>query len=614
MNLLKINNLQKTFGGNLLFDKVSLEMNHDDKVALIGRNGTGKSTLIKCILGDITPDSGDIFIFGDTKIGYLSQDVLSKENHTLIDEMHLVFKDVLVLEEKLHQISNLLITEPTEDNIKRYADLEERYRHLGGYDYPTFIDMILTKFGFTKEEYTRYISTFSGGEKTRVAFAKLLIMKPDILLLDEPTNHMDIDIIEWLEDYLRHYPGAVLVVTHDKYFINKIVNKIFEMDQDTLHTYYGKFDDYEVEKVKRYELLMKQYLRQNKEIEHLQSFVDRFRYKATKAKSAQDRIKKINRIERLDKPTNSESHVKMTFHSKRPTDAVIIKATDLSIGYDMPLFDHIDFEMRGYEKLAIIGPNGVGKTTLVKTIIDEIPSLNGELEFLKNIKVGYFDQNQAFTNETLTLFDYVHNIYPMKTSGEVRGLLAKVLFTAEDVFKTINVLSGGEKVRLRLLLLMLEEPELLILDEPTNHLDIDTKTIVEDIFSEYIGPIIFISHDRYFINKVATKIIRLEPGEFTLFDGNYDEYIASLDKQEKIVVKKEKKERKPSIQKELLLVEKEIEKLEKEMDEYHQLLFSSDVYSSKEEYSKIENLINETREKLELLLEKYMKLSTDETS
>ncbi len=614
MNLLKINNLQKTFGGNILFDKVSLEINSDDKVALIGRNGSGKSTLIKMILGEITPDSGDIFIFGDTKIGYLSQDVLSKQEHTLIEEVTLVFENVIKIENELKNVAKQLESNHTDELILKYSKTEELYRHLGGYEYHTFIDMILTKFGFTKADYTRDVSTFSGGEKTRVAFSKLLLMKPDILLLDEPTNHMDIEIIEWLEDYLRHYDGAVFVVTHDKYFINKIVNKIYEIDQETLHVYHGKYDDYEIEKVRRYEVLMKQYIRQNKQIEHLQSFVDRFRYKATKAKSAQDRIKKIEKIERIDKPTVSHQSVKMSFHSKRPTDAVIIQTKALSIGYDFGLFKDIDFEMRGFEKIAIIGPNGVGKSTLIKTIIAEIPALDGEVNFPKNIKIGYFDQNQEFLNESLSLIDFVHQVYPMKTLGEVRSLLAKVLFTTDDVFKTIQVLSGGEKVRLRLLMLMLEEPELLILDEPTNHLDIDTKNIVEDIFSEYIGPIIFISHDRYFINKVATKIISLHPHQLSVFDGNYDEYKLKIEANQPI--KKETKKRVKSIskEKEMKIIEARIDLLQKELTHFEGELFKEDIYSSKEKYDLTESKIRVIKEEMEELFENYLSMSLDETS
>jgi ATP-binding cassette subfamily F protein 3 len=348
--------------------------------------------------------------------------------------------------------------------------------------------------------------------------------KPDLLILDEPTNHMDIEIIEWLEDYLKKYPGAILCITHDKYFINKIAEKIYEIDQNTMSVYYGNFDEYEVEKVKRYELLIKQYNKQTKEIEHLQSFVDRFRYKATKAKSAQDRIKKINRIERIEKPVTGHANVRFEFKSKRPTDAVVLSTNDLSIGYDKALQKPINIEMRGNEKIGIIGPNGIGKTTFIKTIMDKLPPLSGKFHFHKQLKFGYFDQNLAGLDESLSVINTIHNRYPVKTLGEIRRLLARFLFVEEDVFKSVSVLSGGERVRLTLLLMMLEEPEILILDEPTNHLDIETKNIVEDVFESYDGPIIFISHDRYFINKVATKIMDFKSDGVDLFEGNYDDY------------------------------------------------------------------------------------------
>ena len=608
MNLLKIHNLKKTFGGNILFDNVSMEVCRDDKVALIGRNGVGKSTLIKMILGDISPDSGEIFISNQAKLGYLSQDVLSKKNNTLYEEMLEVFSEVVAIEQDLKVIMKQLETDHSDELLNLYAKKEERFLFLGGYEYPTFIEMILTRFGFSKEDYIRYVDTFSGGEKTRVAFAKLLLQKPDILLLDEPTNHMDIEIIEWLEDYLKKYDGAVFVVTHDKYFINKVVNKIYEIDQNTLEVYYGKFDDYETQKIQRYELLMKQYLRQNKEIEHLQSFVDRFRYKATKAKSAQDRIKKLNRIERIDKPTNHHKKVQIAFKSKRPTDKVILETDQVSIGYDFPLYQNISFQMRGFEKIGMIGPNGAGKTTLIKTLIGDLEPLSGDVFFHKEMKIGYFDQNLAYLNGDLTLIETIHNIYPLKTLGEVRSLLAKLLFVGEDVFKKVSVLSGGEKVRLQLLLLMLEEPELLILDEPTNHLDIETKNIVEDIFEEFIGPIIFISHDRYFINKVATKIIAFQEKDITVFDGNYDEYKATI---EPVVVKVEKPKKEKSVN-----TSKMIESKEKEFNNYHQevldlkkSLFEPEVYSNKLLYQEKEERIHFLEKKMEQLLEEIDDLS-----
>ena len=345
MNLLKINNLKKTFGGNVLFDNLSLEINSMDKVALIGRNGVGKSTLVKIILNEIAPDSGEIFIFRQAKIGYLSQDIIKSLANTMFEECLSVFQELVDLEKRLHKLTELMIDDHSETILKRYTNAENEFQIKGGYEYLTTIDMLLTRFGFTKADYNRQIKTFSGGERTRVAFAKLLMTKPDLLVLDEPTNHMDIEIIEWLEEYLKRYKGAVLVITHDKYFINKVVNKIYEIDQERLETYYGNYDEYEIEKVKRYEVMMKKYLKQKKKIAHLQNFVDRFRYNSKRASIAQDRVKKINRIERIDKPTNSASHVKISFKTKRSTDVHILELENLSIGYDKPLLENINLKI-----------------------------------------------------------------------------------------------------------------------------------------------------------------------------------------------------------------------------------------------------------------------------
>ena len=601
MNILKINNLNKTFGGNVLFDNISLEINKDEKVALIGKNGVGKTTLVKMILNEITPDSGEIFIYKQAKIGYLSQKIIESEENLLIDECLSVFKEIVALEKEVNELAKIMETDHSKKALERYSYKEHIFMVKGGYDYLTKIDVLLSKFGFSKDEYYRQIKSFSGGEKTRIAFAKLLMIEPDLLILDEPTNHMDIEIIEWLEDYLKSYQGSVLVITHDKYFINKVVRKIYEIDNQSIEVYHGNYDEYEIEKVNRYELLLKKYEKQKKEIAHLQSFVDRFRYKATKAKSAQDRIKKINRIDRIEVKQSSSTHLNLNFKTKRPTNAQILNLEKLTIGYDKPLISNINFAMRGFEKIGIIGKNGAGKTTLIKTILGEIKPLRGKSEFYKQLKIGYFDQNLSNFNNDLTLLDTIHNIYPHKTLFEVRTDLAKVDFTGEDVFKKVGVLSGGELVKLQILLLMLEQPDILILDEPTNHLDIDSKNIVEDIFEEYQGPIIFISHDRYFINKVADKIIRLD-NDFTLFAGNYEDYIIS--KKKATEVKKTKEKKLPSLNKEKLInnLEKQIETIENEIKEIHESLFKEEVYNDHEIYFAIESLMKEKEKELENLI------------
>ncbi|QWC00513.1 ABC-F type ribosomal protection protein [Mycoplasmatota bacterium] len=607
MSLLRLNQVSKSFGADLLFENISFDINQNDKIALIGKNGTGKSTLFKIILNELSPDQGDVFVHGQTKIGYLSQNIIDNENNTLYEEVLSVFNNIIAIEKKMTLYQNKMKEDYTPELLERYSRIEEEFNHLGGYSYLVKIDTLLSHFGFSKDVYDRKISSFSGGEKTRIAFAKLLMVEPDILLLDEPTNHMDIEIIEWLEDYLKSYEKAVFVITHDKYFINKVCRKILEIDQRSLEVYHGNFDDYEVEKVKRYEKMLKLYEKQQKEIGHLQSFVDRFRYKAKKAKSAQDRIKKINRMDKIDKPTQSKAKVNIGFKSKRPTNIHIIELNNLSIGYEEPLLKSINFKMRGFEKVGIIGPNGSGKTTLIKTIMSIIPPIDGEIKFNKKLKIGYFDQNLQQFDKRKTLLETIHSIYPAKTLTEVRKDLAKVMFTQEDVYKNISVLSGGELVKLHLLFLMLEEPDLLILDEPTNHLDIDTKNVIEDVFEAYEGPMLFISHDRYFINKVASKIISI--GErLEVYHGNYSDYIGDKVKKEINQSKskvKSKKVKKISIEKEMEKIETSIVDLENKIEVQKQLLFEEEIYSNKNRYDKENNHLKELEKKLN---EKYLEL------
>ena len=612
MSLLRVNQVSKSFGSDVLFENISLDINQKEKVALIGKNGTGKSTLFKIILKEISPDQGDVFLHGQTRIGYLSQDIIKDENNSLFEEVIIVFEEIVNLEKRIHEITKKMTEDHSPELLNQYARVEEEFQRLGGYSYLVKIDTLLSHFGFKREDYNRLIKTFSGGEKTRIAFAKLLMIEPDLLLLDEPTNHMDIEIIEWLEDYLKSYDKAVLIITHDKYFINKVCKKIIEIDQQSIETYHGNYDEYEVEKVKRYELLLKKYQKQQKQIEHLQSFVDRFRYKATKAKSAQDRIKKINRIDRINEPTQTKAKVHIDFKTKRPTKIHILELKNLTIGYDKPLLESINFKMRGYDKVGIIGPNGSGKTTLIKTIMSVIEPLNGEVIFNKQMKIGYFDQNLKKFNPRLSLLETIHQYYPTKTLTEVRNDLAKVMFVQDDAYKMISVLSGGELVKLHLLFLMLEEPDLLILDEPTNHLDIDTKNIIEDVFEDYNGPIIFISHDRYFINKVATKIISIS-NEVEVYHGNYTDFIGSKSKTkyERSNNTKPTRNNNVSLEKELERIELTIIDIEEQIKKQKQILFKEEIYSDKDRYDEenskliqLETDLNEKYHELDGLMKK----------
>ncbi|HKL47049.1 MAG TPA: ABC-F family ATP-binding cassette domain-containing protein [Candidatus Izemoplasmatales bacterium] len=604
MSILRVNQVSKSFGADELFNRISFDINAKEKVALIGNNGTGKSTLFKIILNELSADDGNIFLHGQTRIGYLSQNIINDENHTLYEEVLTVFKSVINLENEIENISKQMAEDHSEKLMNKYTRLEAEFQSKGGYDYLVKINTLLSHFGFENSQYHRKVSTFSGGEKTRIAFAKLLMIEPDILLLDEPTNHMDIEIIEWLEDYLKAYNKAVFIITHDKYFINKVCKKIIEIEQQSIEIYHGNYDDYEQEKVKRYDMLLKKYQRQQKDIEHLQSFVDRFRYKAKKAKSAQDRIKKINRMDTIEKPQETKARVHIRFNTKRPTKINIIELQALTIGYDLPLLTNINFKMRGFDKVGIIGPNGSGKTTLIKTIMSKINPLQGNVKFNKQLKIGYFDQNLSRFDSSKTLLETIHQRYPSRTLTEVRNDLARVMFVQEDAYKTVSVLSGGELVKLNLLFLMLEEPDLLILDEPTNHLDIDTKNIIEDVFENFDGPIIFISHDRYFINKVATKILSISD-KVEVFHGNYTDYIGSKSENKKTKKTKTKPKKQVSIEKQMEKIETEIIDLEGKIDQQKARLFDKEVYTDHQRYKNENTKLNELKSQLS---EKYNQL------
>ena len=614
MNILSISKLKKEFSGETLFNNISFEINSKDKIAIIGKNGTGKSTLLKMILGELDTDGGEIHKNSKARIGYLSQNVISRTNNTLKNEMLEVFEEVINLEQKMTDLTKKLVDQPhNSELLETYAKIEHVFSIKGGYEYHYKINLILSKFGFKKEEYDRLITTFSGGEKTRVAFAKLLLINPDLLILDEPTNHLDIEIIEWLEDYLNKYEGAVLIVTHDKYFISKVCRKIIEIDQMTSHVYHGTFEQYQDEKIKRYEIMLRKYTRQQKEIAHLQSFVDRFRYNSKRASIAKDRVKKINRIDKIDKPHMSKKHVKMSFEDKRATRDIILDAQQLSIGYDKPLINNINFSMRGYDKLAIIGPNGTGKTTLLKVIEKKLKPIHGKVEFLREYKMGYFDQNQETLNQTKTIFEEIHDYYPMFTNNDIRSVAARFLFFNDDLLKPISILSGGEKVRLVLLLLMLSNPDLLILDEPTNHLDIETKDIIEDVFSTFGGPVIFVSHDRYFINKIGTKIVHLSQDEAIEFDGTYDEFKEFQNNQAAKKVKKEKVQtKKIDYTKVIKKLEDDIHHLEESIKEKNEELFKEENYVDKRKMKKLNDSIIECHNKLEELFDRYYQLLEEE--
>ncbi|MEC9484431.1 MAG: ABC-F family ATP-binding cassette domain-containing protein [Candidatus Izemoplasma sp.] len=610
MNILSISKLKKEFNGDTLFSNISFDINTKNKIALIGKNGTGKSTLLKMIIGDELIDDGAIHINKQANIGYLSQSVLHQPNQTLEEEMLDVFKSLINLKERLDECAHALANDPHNDTLlDQYAKLEEQYQFRGGYDYHYKIDYVLTQFGFDKELYNREIKTFSGGEKTRIAFAKLLLENPDLLILDEPTNHLDIEIISWLEDYLNRFDGALLIVTHDKYFIDNVCDQIIEIDHHTSHIYYGNYEQYEEEKLKRYELQLKRYEQQQKEIAHLQSFIDRFRYNAKRASLAKDRAKKLKRIDRIDSPKQSKAKVSMELSGRRATTDIVLEAENLSIGYkDNILLDNISFAMRGFEKLGIVGPNGTGKTTLINVIRNRLKPLSGRIKFLRRYRIGYFDQNQSTLHHSKTIFEEIHDLHPLFTNYDVRTYAARFLFFNDDLDKPISVLSGGEKVRLQLLLLMLEKPDLLILDEPTNHLDIDTKDIIEDVIEQFEGPVLFVSHDRYFINRIATRILYLAGDNYYVHDGDFNSFYNQYreqSKKQKNTTKTSKKTNKQDKEALLKDYEQQIHSLEKKLNMLQEASFDEENYLDAEKGLKIQAKMTNIQKEIRQLEQSY---------
>ena len=525
----KITNGMVTYGANTILEEINFEINDREKIAIVGRNGSGKTTLLKSINDNSMLEEGigenkfSIYKEGVSKIGYLKQIDFEDETKTMLEEILKVYKEITDLEDKIKNLENKMQEESSDKLIKSYTESLEKYEFLGGYTYKKEIDTAIKSFGFSNEDKDKKISQFSGGQKTKIAFLKLLLSKPDILLLDEPTNHLDITAIEWLEKYLKNYKKSVVIVSHDRMFLNRIVDKVYEIEYGTITRYKGNYEDFERQKRANYEKQLKDYEYQQKEIKRLQSIVDRFKYKPTKAKMALSKLKQIERMVKIEEPNKYDLK---TFHNNfdiKKSGENVLKVKELEIGYEKVL-QKISFELYRGDKLAVIGENGIGKSTLLKTLAGKIESLGGSFELGHNVFLNYFDQQLEFKNEENTVFEEFSKKFPELTTTKLRTILGTFLFSGEDVDKKIKMLSGGEKARLKLCEIFKTEPNLLLLDEPTNHMDIIGKESLENILKEYEGSLIFVSHDRYFVSKIANKILEFTKEGVRFFDGNYKEY------------------------------------------------------------------------------------------
>ena len=526
----KILNGAVSYDGDMVLENVDIEINDREKIAIIGRNGCGKTTLLKAIMGEVELEEGTgenalaVIKSGKPEIAYLRQTPFENENEKMIDEVRKVFSDLIFMEEKLQRLVDEMQTDSNEKLVQEYSNLNDRFISLGGLTYKKEYQTMIRKFKFTEEDEMKPVCEFSGGQRTKISFIKMLLSKPDILLLDEPTNHLDIETIEWLEEYLKAYKSALVMVSHDRMFLNKIVDKVYEIEWGETRCYKGDYTAFEKQKRERHIKQQKDHDLQRAEIARLTKLIERFRYKASKASMVQSKIKLIEKMQIVDAPDRYDTR---TFCAntapKIESSRQVLNVNNLVIGYTEPLAK-VSFNLEKGQKLGIIGGNGVGKSTLVKTIMGKVKPIDGTYQWGYNTDVAYFDQQLAQITGDITIFDSFSNQYPFMSDTEVRRALGSFQFTGDDVFKSLQTLSGGEKVRLTLCKILFSKPNVLVLDEPTNHLDIVGKETLENMLCDYEGTIIFVSHDRYFVSKIADRLLVFDENEVTFYQGNYTEY------------------------------------------------------------------------------------------
>lgn len=553
--ILSCSNINKSFGSKTILKDVSLNIEKNEKVAIVGVNGAGKSTLFKILTGDITKDSGDISFLSNIQIGYMSQVLKLEDNRTIYSELLTVFNNIIKIEKEIEKLSNNMSNLKDKElttAMNRFSKLTEELESKDGYMYKSKIRGVIKGLGFKADEIDTPISILSGGQKTRVSMAKLLLKEPDLLLLDEPTNHLDIDSINWLEDFLKDYKGSVIIISHDRYFINKIVTKIIEIENSRANTYNGNYSFYSKKKEENREIELKHYLNQQKEIKAQEESIKLLRSfnREKSVKRAESKEKNLNKMEKVHAPESLPNKIRIDLKPKITSGNMVLNIKGLGKSFEQnTLFENITFEIMKGEKIALIGPNGIGKTTLLKIILNRLPLEQGEVKLGANVNISYYDQEQQSLNNENSIFDEIHSTYPTLTYTEIRNILAAFVFTGDDVFKKIGSLSGGEKGRVSLAKIMLSGANFLILDEPTNHLDMYSKNILEEALKEYSGTLLYISHDRYFINNTANKILELSRNGVTSYLGNYDYYIEKknqANKQEIVTIDNKESENKES--------------------------------------------------------------------
>ncbi|CAH2715065.1 putative ABC transporter ATP-binding protein YheS [Neobacillus rhizosphaerae] len=638
MILLQVNQLQKYYGADLILSNIKLELQTRDRAALVGRNGAGKSTLLKIIAGQLSHDGGDIIKPKEVTIGYLAQNTGLESNLSIWEEMITVFEPLQLMEKSLRRLENQM-ADPSmlgdntryERVLKEYDELQVKFKEQGGYQYEADIRSVLHGLNF--RESSLLISSLSGGQKTRLALGKLLLTKPDILILDEPTNHLDIETLSWLEQYLQSYDGAILIVSHDRYFLDKVVTQVYEVSRKKIQRFPGNYSSYLDQKAANYERDMKLFEKQQQEVANLQDFIQRNLARASTTKRAQSRRKKLEKMETMDRPLGDEKSATFSFEIEKQSGNDVLMVDSLAVGYDgEKVSDAITFRAYKGESIALVGPNGIGKSTLLKTVIKKLPALAGAIQYGTNLSIGYYDQEQAELTSNKRVLNELWDDYPLKSEKEIRTVLGNFLFSGDDVLKIVSTLSGGEKARLALAKLMLEKANVLILDEPTNHLDLDSKEVLENALIDYPGTILFVSHDRYFINRIATKVLELSREGSTEYLGDYDYYLekklekeelealalaasvkkaADVEAKEKNKYQQDKDSKRLERQRKRKLdgIELRIEELEEQISVYEQQLCAPEIFQDHEKVLEINLKSEKAKIELEQLMEEWAELA-----
>lgn len=627
MSLIDIQHVSKSFGGDLVFNDVCFRVLKGQKIAIVGPNGAGKSTLLKIIIGEEIADEGQVHRASQLHIGYLSQTAITSLHHSVEEEMNTVFAPLQRIQVELQRLAQAMMDHPHDTTLlKRYGELEHQFEEQEGYTYYHRISEVLSGFGFSDSELHREIVTFSGGERTKIAFAKLLLTQPDLLILDEPTNHLDIDTITWLENYLATYGAAILFVSHDRYFIDMIATHIVEMDYHVAEWYVGNYTSYLDEKALRFEQRLLHFAMQQKEMEHLRVLIEKFKPKPTKVRFAKDREKKLARLQAqaLDDPRRSQAKIKLNLHHEGFQHRAQFSLTDFTVGYEYPFFQPLTRTIYSGDKIAIMGANGSGKSTLMRAIQGLISPWQGTRDDHRTLAIGFFDQHQIDLSGEQSMMDYLHDLYPNLTHFDVRKQLGALLFSQDDVYKPLTVLSGGEKMRLAFAVLFMKRYDILLLDEPTNHLDLTTKKVLENALDDYPGTVIMISHDRYFVDEVVNEVWYIQNRHLTIHEGNYSSYQLSLepvsaekplktkskDAESSVTTKMTKTNDLPT----LITLEKRLAELTSQHEELQAVLQDDDIALDYVELRELEERLDLLESELKVVESQYLeRLEWDET-